>query len=169
MKYSSLELKMSNFYLKKYYCIIVAMVSKTQRTNKNKKKSISSIKSEIRFKDDSKSELYGTVSKELGACSFTIELLNGDTKYAVLTGTLKKRMRIKVKDIVLLEPTDDGTRDHYQILFKYNNKQISILKRNGELKKEQEIEKEENDYVFEGEEKEKDQIREIDEDFIDNL
>lgn len=132
----------------------------------------------IQYADEGNEQIYGTVDKPLGNCSFLVNTNNGEQKNARLSGVMKKQGRVKKGDIVLIEPMSEDVNRMYQIIFRYTNDQVKILEREGHMKKiveEKDNEEEGDDTMgdnicFEDEiEESTNQVEELDESFVDNI
>ena len=115
---------------------------------------------------------YGYIEKLFGNCHFKAISIEKEERVACLTGNIKKKCRVREQDLVLMEPMGDGESTKYQIIFRYTQNQIKILKSEGKLKK-VEIKKpevEDNMFIFEGEKQVvQDESKDVDECFIDEI
>jgi initiation factor 1A len=80
---------------------------------------------------------YGVVSDALGNCHFKVNTNNNGSKIASLCGSIKRGGKIRMGDLVLMEPlTDNDTgKGKYQIIFRYTPDQKKILENEGHLTK----------------------------------
>ncbi len=116
----------------------------------------------IEYSDTSISQDYGYISDVLGNCHFKINTIKNEIKTASLSGTIKRNGKVKIGDLVLIEPMSDDTNGKYQVIFKYTLEQKKILEKEGRLvtiinpaeKKETTIDPLEQAFVFENQEKE---------------
>jgi len=142
-----------------------------KHTKKAKNKGRTNKSTGLRYRNEGSNigEEYAHVRATRGNCRFHVELLNGDCCEVDLAGKLKKRCKIKLDDLVLIEPTDDGTRGHWRIVARYTKDQQKTLKKEGQLMIETDVKVEEKVFAFEGEEEAgaDEGIVDIDEDFID--
>ena len=129
----------------------------------------------IRYADTKNEQQYGTINKAMGNCHFTVDTVSGETKTASTCGVIKKRGKIRSGDFVLIEPLSEDIDKKYQIIFKYSPQQKKILEKEGHLKVISNVEEEnketvENDmFMFEGEEKEENNVVEDYESLIDGI
>lgn len=142
-----------------------------KHTKKSKNKGRTNKSIGLRYKNEGNNtgEEYGHVRAIRGNCRFQVELLNGDCCEVELAGRLKKRCKIKLEDLVLIEPTDDGARGHWRIVARYTKDQKKTLQKEGQLLIETDVKVEEKVFEFEGEDEidTSKGIVNIDEDFID--
>lgn len=130
---------------------------------------------ELRYKDDTVGEQYGYVKKALGGCTFTVELLNNDEKRCILKGLLKKRTKIRIGQLVLIEPLTESKSGSYMIIHSYNDSDKSILKKENELtivKNEIQEETPEEAFTFDADSNYQEmvnQLEELGEAFIDDI
>tara|TARA_B100001123_G_C14782167_1_gene817050 strand:+ start:177 stop:611 length:435 start_codon:yes stop_codon:yes gene_type:complete len=127
---------------------------------------------DITYADRDIGQEYGYVEKLFGNCHFKVISIENEERVASLSGIMKKRCRVREQDLVLMEPMGDGESAKYQIIFRYTQDQKKILEKEGRLKKveteKQEVE--ESMFMFEGEqEKTKDETKDVDEWFIDEI
>jgi len=112
------------------------MVKKTGGGNKHKKKknnpSTTEIERELIFKVESQE--YGQVSRLLGNCRLEIQCFDGKTRLGNIRGSMRKKVWIKVNDVVLVSLRDfeDGKCD---IIHKYESKEVNRLKMLDEIPK----------------------------------
>lgn len=125
---------------------------------------------ELQYPDASNGELLGHITKLQGNCHFDITTIAGDEKKASLKGTIKKRSRCRIGDLVLIEPLSEDPTGKYQIIFKYTPDQVARLKKEGCLNnvEQEDSEDDEPDFMFTSEVKSKEEKIDIDNtDFID--
>lgn len=112
------------------------MVKKTGGGNKHKKKknnpSTTEIERELVFKVESQE--YGQVSRLLGNCRLEVQCFDGKTRLGNIRGSMRKKVWIKVNDVVLVSLRDfeDGKCD---IIHKYESKEVNRLKMLDEIPK----------------------------------
>jgi initiation factor 1A len=78
---------------------------------------------------------YGIIAEVLGNCHFKINTNNNETKIASLCGTIKRGGKVRIGDLVLIEPLTDNLNGKYQIIFKYTPDQKKVLEQEGHLVK----------------------------------
>ena len=76
---------------------------------------------------------YAIVEAIHGNCHFTVMLTNNEKKLASLTGSMHKKGRVKIQDLVLIEPISEKESGKYKIIFKYTPAQKNILEQEGHL------------------------------------
>jgi initiation factor 1A len=76
---------------------------------------------------------YAIVEGIHGNCHFTVMLTNNEKKTASLTGSMQKKCRVKIQDLVLIEPISEKENGKYKIIFKYTPAQKHILEQEGLL------------------------------------
>jgi translation initiation factor 1A len=98
------------------------------------------IERELSFKSDDQE--YAQIIKLLGNCRIELKCIDGKTRLGIIRGTMKKKVWLKVNDIVLvsLRPFEDNKCD---ILFKYETKEVKRLKILGEIPDNVKIDEEE--------------------------
>ena len=104
------------------------MVKKTGGGNKHKKKKNNptvEIERELVFKVESQE--YGQVTRLLGNCRLEVQCFDSKTRLGNIRGSMRKKVWIKVNDIVLVSLRDfeDGKCD---IIHKYETKEVNRLK-----------------------------------------
>ena len=127
---------------------------------------------DITYADRNIGQEYGYVEKLFGNCHFKVISIENEERVASLSGIMRKRCRVREQDLVLMEPMGDGESTKYQIIFRYTQDQKKILEKEGRLKKveTEKPEVEDSMFMFEGEQdKIKDETKEVDEWFIDEI
>lgn len=87
----------------------------------------------IEYADKTVFQEYGYISDVLGNCHFKIKNIDGDERIGSLSGTVKRNGKIKIGDLVLIEPLTDNLNSKFQIIFKYTPEQKKILENEGLL------------------------------------
>jgi initiation factor 1A len=139
----------------------------------------------IKYADKDLAQEYGVVTDALGNCHFKVNTNNNGSKIASLCGIIKRSGKIRIGDLVLMEPlTDnDSGKGKYQIIFKYTPDQKKILENEGHLTKikipdlnelniDDDDEEDEPTFAFESDEKEvklEKTIEIINDNFIDDI
>ena len=80
-------------------------------------------------------ELLGTVTEMLGASRFRIDGTDGKERICRIPGSFKRRIMVKIGDIVLIEPWEIQPEDRGDIIWKYKPAQVGWLINRGLLKK----------------------------------
>ena len=112
------------------------MVKKTGGGNKHKKKknnpSTTEVERELIFKVESQE--YAQVTKLLGNCRLEVQCFDGKTRLANIRGSMRKKVWIKMNDVVLvsLREYEDGKCD---VIHKYDAKEVNRLKSLDEIPK----------------------------------
>ena len=87
----------------------------------------------IEYADKTVFQEYGYISDVLGNCHFKIKNIDGDERIGSLSGTVKRNGKIKIGDLVLIEPLTDNLNSKFQVIFKYTPEQKKILENEGLL------------------------------------
>jgi len=78
-------------------------------------------------------ELFGEVIENFGYCRFMVLCHDGVERVCRLPGRLRKRrLRIRISDIVIVKPWDVD-QQRADIIFRYKNKDVSFLRECGDL------------------------------------
>jgi translation initiation factor 1A len=82
-------------------------------------------------------EVIGIIEERLGGNKMRVNCLDGKTRVSRVPGRLKRKLWLRPRDVVIVEPWE---LDHSKgdVIFKYPSNQIEWLKRNGFLEKENE-------------------------------
>ena len=94
----------------------------------------------IRVRVPRNKEVIGIVDQRLGASRMKVNCLDGNSRVCRIPGRLKRKLWIREKDIVLVEPWEfeEGTRG--DIIYKYRQNQVDWLRRKGYIKSIDELE-----------------------------
>jgi translation initiation factor 1A len=112
------------------------MVKKTGGGNKHKKKknnpSNTEVERELIFKVENQE--YAQVTKLLGNCRLEVQCFDAKTRLANIRGSMRKKVWIKMNDIVLvsLREYEDNKCD---VIYKYESKEVNRLKALDEIPK----------------------------------
>ena len=80
-------------------------------------------------------EVIGIIDTRLGGNKMMVNCLEGINRNCRVPGRLKRKLWLRPRDIVIVEPWElDNKRG--DIIFKYNPAQVSWLKKNGYLEEE---------------------------------
>ncbi|MFQ5531386.1 MAG: translation initiation factor eIF-1A [Candidatus Nanoarchaeia archaeon] len=91
----------------------------------------------IRVKLPKGREVIGIIEQRLGGNKMMVNCNDGKSRNCRVPGRLKRRLWLRPKDVVIVEPWElDNTKG--DVLFKYRLNQIEWLKKHGHLKKEEE-------------------------------
>ena len=88
----------------------------------------------IRVRTPRDKETLGIVEQRLGASRMKINCFDGNVRICRIPGRLKRKLWVRERDIVLVEPWEFGGDEKGDILFKYKPIQVNWLKNNGFLK-----------------------------------
>ena len=89
----------------------------------------------IKYADKDIAQEYGAITDVLGNCSFKVNTISNESKIASLCGIIKRSGKVRIGDIVLLEPLTENLSGKYQIIFRYTTDQKKILENEGHLTK----------------------------------
>lgn len=112
------------------------MPRNTTGGNKHKKgKNYNTSSRELSISDN-ESTFYGLVQKALGGGHFAVHCNDSEDRIATLRGSLQRNTRIAAGDLVLIslrefEKTKPGSKQHCDIVIKYNSHEITQLTRQG--------------------------------------
>ena len=130
---------------------------------------------ELKYPDSDNGQIVGTIDKLYGNCIFDVKLFkNGEIKKASLKGVIKKRVKIRINDLVLIEPLNEDVNKKYQIIFKYSLDQHKRLLKEGFLNTVETVEEKNNEpedsFMFENEIKSYQEVVDLeDTGFIDDI
>ena len=79
-------------------------------------------------------EVIGIIEQRLGGNRMLVKCFDGKSRICRVPGRLKRRLWLRARDVVLIEPWEYGGDEKGNILFKYTRAQIDWLKRKGFLK-----------------------------------
>ncbi len=85
-------------------------------------------------------QVLGIVDQRLGASRMRVKCLDGKTRICRIPGRLKRRLWVREGDLLLIEKWEFDGDKKGDVIFKYRASQVDWLKRNGYLKKLEEIE-----------------------------
>ena len=129
----------------------------------------------IQYADSSNEQEYARILKALGNCHFKVTNLSQKERIVSTSGNAKKKGRIQIGQLVLIEPLSEDLESKWQIIFKYSPQHEKVLEKEGHLKTlefedDDDESSEEENFEFEGEETNQNtNILEIDENFVDNI
>ena len=79
-------------------------------------------------------EVLGILEQRFGGSRMSVRCFDGKTGVCRIPGRLKRKLWVRERDIVLVEPWEFGGDEKGDILFKYKPIQVNWLKNNGFLK-----------------------------------
>lgn len=80
------------------------------------------------------SEVLGTVEMMLGGDKMRVKCSDGNTRICRIPGKLRKRVWIRIGDLVLVEPWTAQSNERADIVFRYTSTQANWLKRKNFIK-----------------------------------
>lgn len=87
-----------------------------------------------RIKRPDQGELYALVTTMLGAGKMMVDCSDGKTRLARIPGKMKKRIWIRIGDIILVKPWDIEPEKKCDVSWRYSPTQASWIKRKGIIK-----------------------------------
>lgn len=91
-------------------------------------------------------QFYACVKKKVGGQRLIVTCSDDKERSAFIPGKFFKRVWMNVGDIVLCNANTDGTDENCYIVYKYNNREASTLKSQGNIKFDVTQEKEDQTY-----------------------
>ncbi len=82
-------------------------------------------------------EMFALVTSLSGAGNILVECEDGKKRLGRIIGKIKKRIWIRVGDLVLVEPWEVQADEKCDVVWKYTNTQANYLRRTGKIKLEQ--------------------------------
>ena len=79
-------------------------------------------------------EVLGTAEKLLGYDRIMVKCQDGSTRLCRIRGKMKRKVWIRLNDVVLVSPWDFQTDVRGDIMFRYKGNQVEWLRSNGYLK-----------------------------------
>lgn len=79
-------------------------------------------------------EVFGIVEMMLGGDKMRVKCNDGNTRICRIPGRLRKRVWIRVGDMVLIEPWTAQSKERGDIIFRYTSTQANWLKRKNFIK-----------------------------------
>lgn len=87
-----------------------------------------------RIRTPRSSEILGTVEMMLGGDKLRVKCSDGNTRICRIPGKLRKRVWIRVGDLVLVEPWSAQSNERADVVFRYTLTQANWLKRKNFIK-----------------------------------
>lgn len=78
-------------------------------------------------------EVLGILEQRLGGSRNKVRCFDGKSRICRIPGKLKRRLWVRDNDIVLVEPWEFGGDEKGDIIFKYKQVQVNVLKKKGLL------------------------------------
>ena len=79
-------------------------------------------------------ETFGVIEQRLGASRMRVRCLDGKTRICRIPGRLTRKLWVRERDIVIVEPWEYSGNEKGDVIYKYTPTQTSFLKRKGYLK-----------------------------------
>ncbi|MBT5021214.1 translation initiation factor eIF-1A [Candidatus Woesearchaeota archaeon] len=79
-------------------------------------------------------ETLGIVDQRVGGSRMFVRCLDGKQRVCRIPGRLKKRLWVRERDIVIIEPWEFGGDEKGDVILKYRPNQVSWLRKNGYLR-----------------------------------
>lgn len=85
----------------------------------------------IRVRTPKNNEVLGEISEILGASRFRVDCTDGNERICRIPGKFRKRINLRVGDIVLVKPWEIESNEKGDIIWIYTKTQAMWLKRKG--------------------------------------
>lgn len=82
-------------------------------------------------------QTFGVLELRLGGSRNKVRCMDGKTRICRIPGRLKRKLWVRVGDIVLVEPWEFCGDEKGDIIYKYRHSQVDYLKKSGILKLEE--------------------------------
>lgn len=79
-------------------------------------------------------ELLGTVESMMGGDKLRVRCSDGNTRLCRIPGKLRKRVWIRVNDVVMVEPWDAQSNERADVVFRYTPTQANWLRKRNFIK-----------------------------------
>lgn len=93
-----------------------------------------------RIKTPRGNQSFGVIEQRLAASRLRVKCLDGKSRICRIPGRLRRRLWVREKDIVIVEPWEFGGDEKGNVIFKYSKSQVEFLRNKGYLKKIEEME-----------------------------
>lgn len=80
------------------------------------------------------SEIFGTVEMMLGGDKLRVKCSDGNVRICRIPGRLRKKVWIRVGDLVLVEPWGAQSNERADVVFRYTSTQANWLRRKNFIK-----------------------------------
>jgi translation initiation factor 1A len=87
----------------------------------------------VRVRTPRGEEVLGTVVEVLGGSRFRVECMDGNLRMCRVPGRSKRRMYVKIGDVILVKPWSIESDEKGDIVWRYKPAQVSWLSRKGFL------------------------------------
>jgi len=88
----------------------------------------------VRVRLPRENEVLGSIEELLGASRFKINCMDGKRRVCRIPGKFRKRLKVRVGDIVLVQPWEVESDEKGDILWIYNKTQAKWLRSKGFVK-----------------------------------
>ena len=88
----------------------------------------------IRVRTPERGELLGIVLSLLGGGRMEVKCDDGHTRICRIPGRMRRRMWVRVNDVILVKPWDVQSDERADIIWKYSRAQAGWLEKKGFLK-----------------------------------
>ncbi len=89
----------------------------------------------IRIRKPKEGELFGIVIENLGSGKLRVDCDDGLTRLCRIPGKLRKRVWIRINDLILIKPWDIEPKEKADVIWRYTTTEANWLKRKGFIKK----------------------------------
>lgn len=79
-------------------------------------------------------QVLGICEQRVGGSRMKVRCLDGKTRICRIPGRLKRRLWVRERDVLLIEPWELGGDEKGDVVYKYRPLQVNLLKRKGMLK-----------------------------------
>jgi len=88
----------------------------------------------IRIREPKKGEIFGFVIEILGAGKLRVECEDGLTRMCRIPGKLRKKIWVRINDLVLVKPWEIEPKEKADIAWRYTATEANWMKRKGYIK-----------------------------------
>ena len=78
-------------------------------------------------------ETYGIIEQRLGGSRMRVKCLDGKNRICRIPGRLTRRLWVRERDIVIVEPWEFSGDEKGDVIYKYSPTQLSFLRKKGYL------------------------------------
>jgi translation initiation factor 1A len=89
----------------------------------------------IRLPNEKDREMFGIITAMLGAGKLTVECDDGKTRMGRIPGKMKKKVWVRVGDLIIIQPWTVQSDERGDIQWRYLRTQANWIQRKGYLKK----------------------------------
>ena len=88
----------------------------------------------FRIRKPEPGQLFGTAIAMLGASRLRVECEDGKTRMVRIPGKLRKRVWVRIGDVVIVEPWKIQSDEKADLVWRYTKTQSNVLRKKGLLK-----------------------------------